>query len=325
MVGKAVVAQVVAFFCLSTTTSVFPQTYPSKPIRVVSQFAAGSGGDVLARMVTVQVAESLGQPLVIDSNAGGGGSIAAERVARATADGYTLLVASAGPLVILPHLVAGLTYDPVRDFTPIISLGESPIVLTSNPSVPAGSLKELISYARANPDKLSYGTSGIASPNHLAMESILQLTQTKMVHVPYKAGAQAALDVAGGQLSLAVSPASQVIPIAQAGKTRILAVLEKRTALLPGVPSVRETVPNFQPVPVWTAFLGPKNLPQHILARLHSEISRALVSRESIAKLSATGTEFEQNSPEAFADKIQQQFASVGAIIKAAGIASLAQ
>jgi tripartite-type tricarboxylate transporter receptor subunit TctC len=297
------------------------QAYPSKPVRVVTQFAAGSAGDVLTRVLTTQLTDHLGQPIIVDNRPGAGGVVAAETVARAAPDGYTLLVAGPGTQVVRVYLVRKSSFDPVKDFTPITGLGDSPVVIVAHPSVPANSFSEALAYAKANPGKLSYGTSGIGSQHHLAGEQIALITGAKMVHVPYKAGAQALLDVIAGQLAMSYSVIGPALPNIRSGKVRALAVIgDKRISQLPDVPAMTEVVPGFEPLRSWVGLFGPANLPDPVLRRVNADAVKVLSSPEGRARVMEAGYDPIPNTPEEFSALIARDVSFVGRVVKAANI-----
>ena len=318
---RAISAAFAACACLASALTP-AQTFPSKPIRLLTLFAPGSTGDTTARTFAGPFGEALGQQVILENMPGAGGVLAAERVARAAPDGHTLLVSLSSVHIMRVFLSRQTPFDPVNDFTPITQLGSAVTLLVAHPGLPYKSLRELIDYARANPGKASYGTSGVGSPTHLAGVLIGQLTGTNIVHVPYKAVSQAFNDVVGGQLPLAYAISSQVMPAARAGKVRVLAVLEEeRYATLPDVPTIQEVVPRFEAPPSWPGLFGPKGLPDPVLRRLHSEAFKVLNSPEVKEKLAAR--EFyvsPQKSPEEFMAKIKRELALIGGIVKRAGI-----
>lgn len=295
--------------------------YPVKPIRVIIQFASGSAGDVLTRILTSQIQESLGQALIVDNRPGAGGVVAAESVARAAPDGYTLLVAGPGTQVVRVYLVKKSSFDPVKDFTPITAMADSPVVILAHPSLPAANFKELIDYARANPGKISYGTSGVGSHHHLGGEQIDLLTGSRMVHVPYKAGAQALVDLVAGQLQTSYSVLGPALNMVKAGKVRAMVVMtDKRIAQLPDVPAITELIPGFSPLRSWVGLFGPANLPEPILRRVSSDAVKSINSVEGRAKIIAAGYLPIGGTPEEFTSLIAQDLIYVGRIVKAANI-----
>ncbi len=297
------------------------QSYPVKPVRVVTQFAAGAAGDVLTRIITTQMQENMGQPIVVDNRPGAGGVVAAETVARAAPDGYTLLIAGPGTQVIRVYLVKQSSFDPVKDFTPIIAIGDSPVVIVAHPSVPATGFKELIEYAKANPDKISYGTSGIGSQHHLGGEQIALLTGARMVHVPYKAGAQALVDLVAGQLNTSFSVIGPALPMIRAGKARALTVIsDKRIPQLPDVPAITEVIPGYSPFRSWVGLFGPAQLPDAILRRINGDVLKGITSPAGRAKVVDAGYEPIPGTPEDFSALIARDLSFVGRVVKAANI-----
>jgi tripartite-type tricarboxylate transporter receptor subunit TctC len=308
-----------ALLLLLLPFAVHAQTFPSKPVRAVSQFGPGASADVASRLVIPIASELLGQPLVVENRPGATGAIAAETVARAPADGYTLLISSPSQMV---RCAAGLKcpVDPLKDLTAITPIGDVPTGVFVSASLPISSFRELLDYAKAHPNKLSYGTSGVASKSHLAAEAIQRITGVRMVHVPYKVGNQALLDVMAGQLPMSLSIGDLAIPHMRAGKVKALAVLDARTAMLPGVPAVADVLPGFVAPPSWVGFSGPAGLPQPVLRRLSDAFIRAVKSPEATAKLNASGWEVWGYTPEEYTAMIRRDLELVARIIKEAGI-----
>ncbi len=307
--------------CLAVPLTVFSQAYPTRPIRMIVPFPPGPALDLVARLVTAKMGESLGQPIVVENRSGANGAIGSELVARAAPDGYTLLAATASTHVTAAFLVKNLPYDPQKDFTPIAASVEPVTCLVVNSSVPANSVNELIDHARRNPGKLSYGSSGVGSVFHMMGELFKQTTGVDMVHVPYKGVVPAMSDVAAGQIPMTFIAVANAIPHMRTGKVRILATLEPgRYAGLPGVPSIVESVPNFHKPASWFGFFGPAGLPQPILARLNSEMVKALNSPDVRTKLEDVGYAIIGNTPEQFGALIKAGMQQYGGIIKAAGI-----
>ncbi len=324
-IAKATLAAAFGFVAcgaaLAQPGAALASSYPIKPIRVISQYASGAAGDVLTRIVTSQMQDSLGQPLIVDNRPGAGGVVAAESVARAAPDGYTLLVAGPGTQVVRVYLVKNSSFDPVKDFTPITAMADSPVVIVAHPSVPAANFRELIDYARANPGKISYGTSGVGSHHHLGGEQIDLLTGSRMVHVPYKAGAQALVDLVAGQLQTSYSVLGPALNMVKAGKARAMVVMtDKRIAQLPDVPAITELIPGFSPLRSWVGLFGPANLPEPILRRVNSDAVKSISSAEGRAKVIAAGYIAMGGTPEQFTSLIAQDLIYVGRIVKAANI-----
>ena len=314
-------------FCTAalTLTGTIPaaaQNYPAKPVHLVTQFAPGSTGDNLCRIMAASMNEVMGQPVIVDNRAGAGGVLAAEQVARAAPDGYSLLVGTTGTQIMRIFLARKSSFDPVKDFTPITEVGETVTLWVANPSFPASSFKDMIDYAKRNPGKVAYGTSGIGSPHHLSGELVKLLTGVEMIHVPYKASAQALQDTVAGQIPTTFAISGLVVPAVRAGKLKALAIVrDVRFKALPDVPTVGEIVPGFETPPSWTGLFGPAGLPQPLLRRIHAAVLRALNKPEIRAKLADQHFEVITNeTPEEFAAQIKRQIDLVGKIVKSAGI-----
>ena len=306
---------------LGAAPGALAQAYPAKPIHIVTQFAAGASGDANMRAIAQPLAESLGQPVVVDNKPGGGGVVAAAFVAKSPPDGYAILGASSATQVVHGWITKNVPFDPIRDFTPITLLSKPTVVIIAHPSVKAANLSELLEFAKRNPRKVFYGTSGVGSEHHLSGEQIRQLTGVDIVHVPYKATAQALVDVVSGQLPVSFSIYAAAVHFIQDGKVRALAVVrEKRVAFLPDLQSVAEAVPGFEEPPMWTGLFGPAGLPDPIVRRLNAEAVKALQSAAIQKMYAARGSEAVGSSPEAFAAQIRKEVALVGRIVKEAGI-----
>jgi len=310
----------VAAFALIAAGSL-AQSYPSKPIRLVNQFAPGSSGDTTLRTLAPILSQDFGQPVVIDNRAGGGGVVAAELAVRAAPDGYTVLCATSATQIVRAFMVRGSSFDPVKDFTPVTALYSAITLLVAHPSVPVNSMAELIEYARRYPGKLSYGSSGIGTDHHMTGEQIRILTGADIVHVPYKATAQALIDVVTGQLPLTFAITGAAGTFIKSGKIKVLGVVKnQRVALLPDVPSFGEAMPKFQQPPNWTGIFGPAGLPPQVLARLNGAVVKSLHHPDAQARWIANGYEVIGNTPEEFARQIREQTALVAGIVKVAGI-----
>jgi tripartite-type tricarboxylate transporter receptor subunit TctC len=318
--NRIAIAGLVSLALLAAPGATRSQAYPSKPIRVITQFAAGSGGDAAVRVAAAAMSEALGQPIVIENRAGAGGILAAEAVARSAPDGYTLLAST--PAVHVMRVFIGKTsFDPVKDFQPVTQVTQSGALIIAHPSFPASTAKELIEHARRNPGKISFGTSGVGSEHHLSAEQMKMLAGIDMVHVPYKAGAQAMLDVVSGQLPVSFSISGPVFPLLKSGKLKVLAVVaEQRHPSLPQVQALAEVVPGFVPLKGWTGLFAPAGLPGPVLKRLSADTIKALSAPQVKAKMSEVGFDTVASTPEEFASVIKQQIALVDRILKAAKI-----
>jgi tripartite-type tricarboxylate transporter receptor subunit TctC len=297
------------------------QTWPSRPIAMVVPFPPGPALDLVTRLVAEKIAGPLGQPVVIENRTGANGTIGAHAVARAAPDGYTLLAATAGTHVTAPHLMKNLSYDPIKDFTPIIAAVEPVTCLAVSASLPVNSVPELIAYAKAHPDELSFGSSGVGSVFHLMGELFNATAGVKIKHVPYRGVAPAMQDLIGGHIPMVFIAVANAEGAAQAGQVKILAMLEpSRFSKMPDVPSMSEIIPAFRKPSSWFGFFGPANLPSPIVTRLNAEMSKALGEPEIVQKFAANGYAVIGGTPQQFADLIKDGLERYGAIIRAAGI-----
>jgi tripartite-type tricarboxylate transporter receptor subunit TctC len=306
---------------LCFTAVALAQDYPARPIHLVVPFPPGGGNDTVARAIAQQMGPALGQPVVIDNRPGAGGSVGAEAVAKAPADGYTLFLAGVGSHAANPNLHARLPYDPVRDFAPITLVASAPSVLVVNPGVPARSIAEFTAYARAHPGKLNYASNGNGSAAQLAAAMYESMAGVRMVHVPYKGIAPALQDLLGGEVQLMFGTIVALVPHVQAGKLRALAVTSrKRSALLPDVPTLAESgLPDYQ-AGSWYGVLAPAGTPRAIIDRLHETIVKALRQPEVAKRLAAEGAEVIGSTPEEFGAHIKAELARVASVVRAAGI-----
>jgi tripartite-type tricarboxylate transporter receptor subunit TctC len=275
----------------------------------------------MARLVGGKLGSALGQTVVVENRVGANGTIAANMIARAAPDGYTLLVTTASTHVTAVHLMKNLPYDPVRDFTPIIAAVEPVTCLAVNAALPVNSVEELIDYARRRPGELSYGSSGVGSVFHLMGELFNETAGVKINHVPYRGVAPAMQDVAGGHIQMTFISISNALGPMQDGHVKILAVLEPaRFGGLAYVPSMSEIVPAFRKPSSWFGFFGPAGMPAPIVARLNAEIGKALTAPDVLPVLDDNGLAVIGGSPEQFAALIRDGIARYGAIIKRAGL-----
>jgi tripartite-type tricarboxylate transporter receptor subunit TctC len=298
------------------------QTWPTaKPITIVVPFPPGPALDLVARLVGEKLGPALGQSIVIDNRSGANGTIGSNMVARAAPDGYTLLAATAGTHVTAVHLTKNLPYDPVKDFTPLAAAVEPVTCLAVHRSVPVNSVQELIAYAKARPDELSYGSSGVGSVFHMLGELFNQTAGVRIRHVPYRGVAPAMQDVAGGHIPMVFISVSNAMPAMQDGRVKILAILEPaRYPKLPDVPSMSEIVPAFQKPSSWFGFFGPAGMPRDIVTRLNGEIVKAINAPDVVAKLQDNGMTVIGGTADEFGARMRDGIARYGEIIKAAGI-----
>jgi tripartite-type tricarboxylate transporter receptor subunit TctC len=293
--------------------------YPERPIRLVVPFPPGGAVDPIARVIAQAIGDRIGQPLVILNRGGAGGSLGMDEVAKALPDGYTMLLSHSG-MTYMPGLYRQLPFDPVKDFTAIVTAVSGFYVLAVGLDVPIKSVAELISHAKANPGKLTYGSAGIGSTLHLAGELFKREAGIDILHVPYKGGGPAITGLAGGQTQVMFGPAVAILPLAQAGKIRALAVTSaKRSGLAPDLPAVAETLPGFDIVG-WYGLAAPAGTPKADIERLNVEANRALQSPDLIARLRELTYEPIGGTPEQASARIAADVARWTKIIREAGI-----
>jgi tripartite-type tricarboxylate transporter receptor subunit TctC len=297
------------------------QAFPAKPIRLVSQYVPGSAGDTSLRITTPTMSQALGQPIVIDNRAGAGGLVAAQQVLAAAPDGYTLLASSSAFYIVRQFLVKDMPFDPIKSFTPVTLYQEAISFLVAHPSFPPTSLRNLLDYAKSNPGKVMYGTSGVGTEGHLSGEQITELTGANLVHVPYKGSALALADTVSGQIPTSFSIYAAALPFINSGKVKVLAVVQDaRSPKLPNVPTVGEAIPGFEAPASWTGIFAPAGMPVALARRIQSEFARAAKDPATHAKLTAGGFDVVATPPEEFAESIKRETALITRLVKAAGI-----
>jgi tripartite-type tricarboxylate transporter receptor subunit TctC len=297
------------------------QDFPNKPIRLVTELAAGTGGDVLLRQLLPAIAGSIGQSVIVDNRPGAGGVVAAEIVARAPPSGYTLLAATQNALIMRRVLSTRNTVDVFKDFAAITELWKATTLILAGPALPVKSLAELIEHARANPGKISYGTSGLGTSHHFSGEQMQQLAGVRLVHVPYKGGVGSMQAAMTGEVHVAIGFAATAVPVIRSGKVRVLALIEgKRFGPLPDVPAAADVLPGFEPPPSWGGVFGPAALPPPLVRRLNSDIVKAIRSPELRARVSEEGIELIGSSSSDFSALLRKQHDLIGRIAKAANI-----
>jgi tripartite-type tricarboxylate transporter receptor subunit TctC len=298
--------------------SVFAQNYPDRPVRLVVGFPPGGAADILGRVAAQQLSSGLGQQVVVDNRGGAGGLIATEIAARANPDGYTLLFTSI-PHVINPHLYSKVTYNALKDFTPVIQFVSVPLMMASGPSLPAKTVKEVIATAKAKPGSMNYGSAGSGSSSHLAVELFKSMAQIEMNHVPYKGTGPLITDMLGGQIALTIASAVPLTPQVKAGKLRALGVTgPKRSPAFPGVPAINEAVPGYEVVN-WFGIIAPAGTPKHVVSRVNAELNKALKSPELVKLLGAQTAEGVGGTPEAFGTVIRNDYAKWQRVVKQSG------
>jgi tripartite-type tricarboxylate transporter receptor subunit TctC len=297
------------------------QDYPARPIRIIVPFTPGAGVDIVGRAVAQSLNEAWKQPVVIDNRPGAGGTIAGELVARGSADGYTLLLGNVSTLAIAPALNAKLPYSPLRDFAPITLITTSENVLVLHPAVAATSMREFIAYAKANPRKLNYGSSGNGTTSHLGGAMFASMTGIEMTHVPYKGSGPMLTDLLAGQLQLSFSSVPTALPHIKSGRLRALAVtLLARSSVLPDLPTVQEAagLKGFE-LSLWQGIVAPAATPRAIVMKLNQQIVGSLRTPEMKAKLTVQGLEAVGNTPEQFGAYIGEEIAKWTRVVKSSG------
>ena len=298
---------------------VLAQSYPNKPIKFVVGFAPGGATDVIGRLMAKKIGDALGQPIIIENRAGGSSNIGAEVVARAVPDGYTFYVCAITSAINV-SLFPKLAFDFARDFEPVALFANVPNILVVHPSVPAKTVKELIDYARAQPGKLSYASSGAGTSIHLSGELFKMLAKVDMVHIPYKGSAPAMTDMIGGQVQVMFDNMPSALPHVKAGKLRALAVTSaQRSPSAPEVPTMGEAgVAGFD-VQSWFGLVAPKGTPKDIIARLNAESVKALATADIKERFMELGAVPGPMSPEAFGDYIRSEIIRWGEVVKVSG------
>jgi len=314
-------ALLLAGYCAAAQPAAAPDRYPSKPIRLIVPYPPGGPTDLIARAVNEPLAQRLGQQVVIDNRGGATTVIGAELAAHSPADGYTLLVATISTLAVNPALQKKLPYDPERDFAAVSMLAAQPYLLVTTVALPVTSVSQLIAYAKANPGKLSFASAGVGAGAHLAAELFKYMARVNIVRVPYKGQGPAVLAVLGGEVQMSFATSSSVSGHIKSGKLRALAIgTVKPSALAPGLPTVAESgLPGYESASNAGMF-APAKTSARLVALLNREIVQALNRPEVRDLLFKDGTEVVGNSPREFAASIQAEMASLGKVIKAAGI-----
>lgn len=296
------------------------QTFPNRLIKLIVAYGPGGGNDILARLLAQALSPQLGQPVVVENRPGASGNIGSEMVAKSTPDGYTLLMATNG-LTINPFIYKRVGVDVAKDLTGVAMVATAPIILVTNPSVPVKTVEELIAYARQNPGKLNFGSPGIGTPQHLATELFMSMTGTKMVHVPYKVGANATSELIAGQVDLMFAALISSLPHVKAGRLRAIAVgSSRRVPSVKDLPTINEAGVRGYEVGVWYAILAPASTPTGIVATINREVAKVLAMPEIVERMRAQGFESAIGTPEEMNATIRSDLNKWRAIVKSAGI-----
>ena len=314
-----VAAAVIAAAAMPAWAAEAAKNYPSKPVRIIIMSSPASGPDILGRLIGVKLGEIWKQQFVVDNRAGASGNIGAEIAANSAPDGYTLLMVTS-QAAIVTAMFDKLSYNLVKDFTPISYLATTPFIMVVNPSVPAASVKDLVALAKGKPGELKYGSGGSGSPPHLAAEVFKSMSGTDLLHVPYKSVSPALTDTISGQIQMTISVVPMVMPTVKSGKVRALGVTsQQRTPLAPEIPAIAEFVPGFEAIG-WYGLVAPAKTPPEIVAKLNAELVKLMGSTEFRERLSTMGATPTGTGAQEFGKHIVSEIDKARRIIKTAGV-----
>lgn len=322
LLQQTLTASALAIFAAALPQYALAQAaYPSKPIRLVVPFVPGGVTDTSGRLIAEQLSKRLGQQVIVDNRPGASGNIGTQLVATSPPDGYTLVLAFDGTMVINPHVFEKMSFDTIRDFAPVGKIGDAVLILVANPSLPAKTLQEVIALSKTQAGGLSYGTSGTGGTPHIAGEQLKLRTGANLTHVPYKGGGQAMTDVLGGQIPLVYTAVAGAQGQVKAGRLKPIAVSSaQRSRSLPDVPTFIESgVPDFE-VNSWVGLLAPAKTPKAIIDKLNAELNAVLNDPETRDKLNVMGIAATPGAPEKFGDEMKRDLQRYGPVVKAAGI-----
>ncbi len=317
---KAVAAFIAAACLVFGAPTALAQAYPSKPIRVIVPAPPGSAPDFLSRLLAPKLGDIWGQPLVIDNVLGAGGNIGTDRVAKAPADGYTLLFNTIGPIGVNISMYSNLPFDPVKDFVPITLVAKVPNILVVHPNVPVKSVQELVAYAKQNPGKLRYGSPGSGTSNHLSAELLKLMAGIDLLHIPYKSSAQMTTDILGGQVEVVFHNAPVLLPHVKSGALRGLGITSAtRNPSAPELPPIAEAgVPGFE-VTAWFGFMAPANTPPAIVNKIHGDVVKAMALPDVRERMLTQAAEPVGSSPQEYAAFINAEIAKWAKVVKQSG------
>jgi tripartite-type tricarboxylate transporter receptor subunit TctC len=321
MLKKRSLIAVAAIFASVLGSAAMAETYPTKPIRLLVPYAAGGGTDAIARVVAQGMTEKLGQQVVVENNGTAGGNLATQQVAKSDPDGYTMLMANQGPMVVNPHLFKNVKIDPLTAFDPITLIAAAPLVVVVPESSPVTSIKQLIEEAAKQPGKMTYGSAGNGSASHLATLLLAETANLDMVHAPYKGAGPAITDLLGGRLDFMVTTVPSVFGFIDSGKLRPLAVTTaQRTKRLPDLPTIAESGwPSYEAA-AWYGFAVPKGTPPEIVKTLREATVEAINSPQVLSRLETEGAEPVGNTPEEFAAFMKKESIRWADVIRKAGL-----
>jgi tripartite-type tricarboxylate transporter receptor subunit TctC len=294
--------------------------YPNKAIRLVVPFAPGGSSDIMARLLGQQLSTELGQSVIVENRPGAGGNIGGDYVSKAAPDGYTLVIAAAGPTVINPSLYAKMPYNPAKDLAPITMIVNEYNMMVINPKIPAKTLQEFIAYAKTQPGKINFGSPGNGSPAHLGGELLNQMAGLKMQHIPYKGTGPAATDLIGGQISMMIDNMPALLPYVQSGTLRALAVAgDKRASAAPNVPTFAEAGLKDYKLTAWKGLMAPVGTPPEIINKLHDTVVKVLAKPDFRKRLVDLGADPVGNTPQEFAAQIKSETTWWASLVKSTG------
>jgi tripartite-type tricarboxylate transporter receptor subunit TctC len=317
---KALIAILIATYVVSASAAA-DSAYPNKPIRLITPQGAGSGVDIVGRIVAARMSELLGRPLIVDNRPGAGGTIGIETALKAAPDGYTLVQGGSASLTVAPYIYNPPPYDPLKDLAPISQLYFNRNLLVVHPSLPANTVKQLIALMKAQPDQFNMASAGMGSVSHLAGVMFMQLAGVSAVHVAYKGGGASVMSVVGNEAQWALTPLAAPLPHVRSGKLRALAVTgENRSSLLPEVPTVAEAgLPRYNSVQ-WGGILAPRGTSRFVIDKLNEAIVKTVASPNIKEQFVLQGVEPASSTPEVFARFLREEYQRMGPVIKAAGI-----
>ncbi len=314
-----VVRAVIACVLLATSSAARADEYPSRPVKLVVPFAAGGSSDAVSRLIARKLTSAMSQPLVVENRPGAGGNLGADVVAKSKPDGYTLLLA-AGSSAINVSLYSNLPFDTLRDFEPVIHICTVNLMLVAHPSFPASTPQELVAMAREKPDSITYASAGSGTVQHLAGEMFGSMAKVKMTHVPYKGSGPALTDLIGGQVNVMFANMPGTLQHVKAGKLRAIAVTtDKRSAILPELPTIAESGLDGYQATTWFGILAPAGTPRPVISRLNAEFAKAIASPEVLEFLVAEGAEPIGGNPEHFRSFLRAEIERWAPVVKAAG------
>jgi tripartite-type tricarboxylate transporter receptor subunit TctC len=319
MTFKRLCSLLAVFFIACVVPAWAQEQFPAKPVRIVVGFPPGGFADALARSISTEMGEMLGQAVIVENRPGAGGTMAVGTVAKAPADGYTLILGSPTTIIVAPYAYRDLPYQ-AKDLQPISRIATVPNLLVVNPALDVQTVRDLVALAKARPNQLTYGSGGNGSTQHLAAELFKLMTASDLLHVPYKGGAPAMADLLGGQISMVFEPLNSALPHVSSGKVRALATTAAvRSPLLPNVPAISESVPDYE-VSIWVGLLAPTGVPTAIIARLHGSIARAVNLPPIRERLMKQGAHPIGDTPEEFDAAIQRESHRWADLVKRTGL-----